>query len=170
MTVDKTAVAAAVVNAEHQADFAADVWEKTRVDGAHALNWNAVPTICSFSELRISGKLLPAVDTVVDQEGQPSSSSPNVENNLDCIFVVCVLLKKGFSTQNLHEKKTLSSLYWAYRIYIDEEEQQMSSRRSSNQKWITLNHSPILENDVGKTQGQLHKYPWKPIRKKMRSY
>nr|CAI5836496.1 unnamed protein product [Callosobruchus analis] len=38
------------------ADFAADVWEITRMDGTRALNWNALPTIFSFSEIKISGK------------------------------------------------------------------------------------------------------------------
>nr|CAI5830996.1 unnamed protein product [Callosobruchus analis] len=44
-------------NSSEKENFAADVWETTRVDGTRALNWNAVPTIFSFSELKISGKV-----------------------------------------------------------------------------------------------------------------
>nr|CAI5829035.1 unnamed protein product [Callosobruchus analis] len=38
-------------------NFAADVWEKTRMDGTRALSWNAVPTIFSLSGLKTSGNV-----------------------------------------------------------------------------------------------------------------
>nr|CAI5822580.1 unnamed protein product [Callosobruchus analis] len=38
------------------ADFAA-MWEKTRMDGTRPLKWNDVPTIFSFSELKIYRKI-----------------------------------------------------------------------------------------------------------------
>ncbi|VEN40282.1 unnamed protein product [Callosobruchus maculatus] len=40
------------------------------------------------------------------QEGQ-SSASASVDNNLDCVCVVCVLLKKGFSSQNFQKKSDI---------------------------------------------------------------
>lgn len=40
------------------------------------------------------------------QEGQ-SSASASVDNNLDCVCVVCVLLKKGFSSRNFQEKSDI---------------------------------------------------------------
>nr|CAI5831535.1 unnamed protein product [Callosobruchus analis] len=49
--------------------FAADMWERTRVDGTRALKWNAEPTVFSFSELKISIK--PTIEMYCQEETKP---------------------------------------------------------------------------------------------------